>query len=836
MIRVKFQIKYAVAQGQKLQIVFLNKTASCSNRRVLSLLSLNRNDNEAVLSIPKSVKSLVYRYKLLDDSDNIIIEEPRRLYHSLDLRQDKTEVIVLDYWIEKPKAYYRYTQFFQNLYKASTKKSVYSMIDDKAVFLQLQVNVPRLKADQQVLLLGSIKELGEWRREDALLLSCDESNSWTIKLNLKQELFNQSEKIKYKFAIASCDTDELIWEEGEDRTLEFLESPTEEKDYAITGLSFRLAQDSLPLEKFSGWAVPLFALRSKNDCGIGDFASLKDAVLWTKRANLKVLQLLPINDTTFYQDWRDSYPYNPISVNALNPVYLDLSALPEIESNEFVQFFSSEVKDLREAKQIDYPRVYKLKEDFLNQHIIEQGAKFNLDEIRCFYLEEKTWLKPYVCYAYLRDKEHKGQELEEWVSYDEAISRYGEAIEKFNCQSPFFVYIYTQFLLYRQLEAVVSLTKELNILIKGDIPIGVSPNSVEVWKEPNLFNQEQSAGAPPDYFSEEGQNWSFPTYNWTQMSLDGYAWWQKRVKEMSRFFSAYRIDHILGFFRIWESPREDNSALNGHFSPALPYPLSYWQEKLPNHSIDWLKRIALCQDPYDQSRYHPKISFDKSSEFDTWSEDDRKTWQDITQDYFYTKHNDLWRETACQRLSVVLDSNNMLACAEDLGMIPDSVPTVLDKFELLSLDLERMPKTLSQSQWMSLDQIRYLSVATTSTHDTSNLRLWWRQLSLEDRKMYLSEHLGHSSLEMLDNSQEVYHQIIEKHLNSSAMLVILPFSDWLALDNDLCTLEPEEELINRPEVKNHHWAYRINFDIDEQSKEIELWTNKIAQLVKKYNR
>ena len=132
------------------------------------------------------------------------------------------------------------------------------------------------------------------------------------------------------------------------------------------------------------------------------------------------------------------------------------------------------------------------------------------------------------------------------------------------------IYYFIQFHLHLQLLEATNYARANGVVLKGDIPIGISRNSVEAWTEPHYFNLNGQAGAPPDDFSVNGQNWGFPTYNWEVMEQDDYSWWMKRFRKMSEYFDAYRIDHILGFFRIWEIPMHAVHGLLGQFVPSLP--------------------------------------------------------------------------------------------------------------------------------------------------------------------------------------------------------------------------------------------------------------------------
>ena len=193
------------------------------------------------------------------------------------------------------------------------------------------------------------------------------------------------------------------------------------------------------------------------------------------------------------------------------------------------------------------------------------------DDYQQFYRNNEEWLKPYAVFCYLRDT-YRTPDFRQWPRHNTYDA---DEIDKLcmpgSADYPHIaLHCFLQYHLHRQLLAVTNHARRNGIVLKGDIPIGIDRNSVEAWREPHYFNMNGQAGAPPDDFSVNGQNWGFPTYNWEVMAQDGYSWWMKRFRKMSEYFDAYRIDHILGFFRIWEIPMHSVHGLLGQFSPSLP--------------------------------------------------------------------------------------------------------------------------------------------------------------------------------------------------------------------------------------------------------------------------
>lgn len=427
----------------------------------------------------------------------------------------------------------------------------------------------------------------------------------------------------------------------------------------------------IPGWRGAGVAIPVFSLRSEKDFGIGEFSDLRLIVDWAVANGMSIIQLLPVNDTTRKGEWKDSYPYSPISSFALHPLYINLQDLGLKETKAFLK----EQKELNALPELDYPRVFKSKIAYIRKAFEEFGAKdISSTAYTRFVKNNAFWLKEYADFCAQRD----GLESE--------------------------YYSWMQFHLDRQFAAEAKYARSKGVHFKGDLPIGVSGDSAEAFYHPELFNLDSSAGAPPDYFSTEGQNWGFPTYNWDEMAKDDYAWWKARLRKMAEYFDAYRIDHILGFFRIWEIPVEYKSGLMGHFNPAMPYSLEEIQSK--GLFIDGL----FIEDPRHLGMYQPLIT-PNSANLPGWQAD---AFGAMYNDFFYHRHNEFWRINALKKLPELLSATGMLACGEDLGMVPDCVPGVMDKEKVLSLKMRGME---AEGEW------KYLSVCATSSHDMETLRM-----------------------------------------------------------------------------------------------------------------
>ena len=567
--------------------------------------------------------------------------------------------------------------------------------------------------------------------------------------------------------------------------------------------------------KGAGTAIPVFALRSEDDFGVGEFLDLKKMVDWAVLTGQTFLQLLPVNDTTMFGTLDDSYPYNANSSFALHPQFINLPAAGVPVDKEYLKLqkqLNSFVKDGR--PETDYVSVNREKRRLLRKAFDANWKSLSRTKAyRNFLAANREWLIPYSRFCALRD-EFGTPDFSQWgefAVYDEArLERWNKSHRSetdFNC--------FLQFHLDAQFRQVRDYAHSKGVVLKGDLPIGVSRTSADAWQFPKLFNMDSQAGAPPDSFSADGQNWGFPTYNWEEMAKDGYAWWKARLRKMSEYFDAFRIDHILGFFRIWQIPVPEKSGLAGYFSPALPYSADELRSWGYGNRMD-----RFIEDPHRPGWYHPRI--------------DAKDLGDLYIDFFYRRHNEFWKHNAMDKLSALLGSTNMLACGEDLGMIPACVPEVMQRLNILSLEIQRMPKDPAQT-FADPAHYPYGCVCTTSTHDMSPIRAWWE----EDRSLsqrFYNEALGCGGAAPYFCEPWVCRRIVEQHLWSPAMLVILPLQDWLSISPELRYKgNPADERINVPAIPRYHWDYRMHLSLEELLAAKDFNTD-VATLVKSSGR
>ena len=567
--------------------------------------------------------------------------------------------------------------------------------------------------------------------------------------------------------------------------------------------------------KGAGTAIPVFALRSEDDFGVGEFLDLKKMVDWAVLTGQTFLQLLPVNDTTMFGTLDDSYPYNANSTFALHPQFINLPAAGVPVDKEYLKLqkqLNSFVKDGR--PETDYVSVNREKRRLLRKAFDANWKSLSRTKAyRNFLAANREWLIPYSRFCALRD-EFGTPDFSQWgefAVYDEArLERWNKSHRSetdFNC--------FLQFHLDAQFRQVRDYAHSKGVVLKGDLPIGISRTSADAWQFPKLFNMDSQAGAPPDAFSADGQNWGFPTYNWEEMAKDGYAWWKARLRKMSEYFDAFRIDHILGFFRIWQIPVPEKSGLAGYFSPALPYSADELRSWGYGSRMD-----RFIEDPHRPGWYHPRI--------------DAKDLGGLYIDFFYRRHNEFWKHNAMGKLSALLGSTNMLACGEDLGMIPACVPEVMQRLNILSLEIQRMPKDPAQT-FADPARYPYGCVCTTSTHDMSPIRAWWEEDRALSQRFY-NEALGCGGAAPYFCEPWVCRRIVEQHLWSPAMLVILPLQDWLSISPELRYKgNPADERINVPAIPRYHWDYRMHLSLEELLAAKDFNTD-VATLVKSSGR
>ena len=555
---VSFNIEYRTSWGEEVRIAGLLPES----------IPMHTTDGiywtaDVELEVPKEGMTINYSYQI--EQNQIIIRKewdsfPRRLFLS---GNSKKKYQIKDCWKNIPEQLYYYSSAFTEALLAHPDRAEIPPCHRKG--LVIKAYAPRINKDYCLAICGNQKALGNWDPDKAIPMSDANFPEWQIELDASKLKF----PLEYKFILYHKEEKKAdCWENNPNRYLADPELKTNE----TLVISDRYAYFDIPVWKGAGIAIPVFSLKSENSVGVGDFGDLKRMIDWAVSTQQKVIQILPINDTTMTHEWTDSYPYNSISIYAFHPMYADIKQMGTLKDKSAAAKFNKKQKELNGLPAMDYEAVNQTKWEYFRLIFKQEGEKVLASgEFGEFFNANKEWLQPYAVFSYLRDA-FQTPNFREWPRHSVYNA---QDIEKMcrpeSVDYPHIaLYYYIQFHLHLQLVADTKYAREHGVVLKGDIPIGISRNSVEAWTEPYYFNLNGQAGAPPDDFSVNGQNWGFPTYNWDVMEKDGYRWWMKRFQKMSEYFDAYRIDHILGFFRIWEIPMHAVHGLLGQFIPSIP--------------------------------------------------------------------------------------------------------------------------------------------------------------------------------------------------------------------------------------------------------------------------
>ena len=788
-MRLLFNVEYHTNFGEFLVLNILSgdDASKVSHHKMTTL-----DDSHWFIELNKTFKAgtyIDYYYSVVRGDDEVRHEwlvEPHRLEFAA---QKGIRYVVYDHWIDIPEDAYMYSSAFTDCIMACQRE--FSPTSEFQQTVRLKVRAPQLRIGQQLGIAGAGDALGNWDINKALPMYEHEYHEWVISLDVAQ----LPQTFEFKFVLLGLDVP--VWEQGGNRTVSL---PLIRDNEVFV---YELSQVYFPVFpwKGAGTVIPIFSLRSEGSFGVGDFGDLKKMIEWADKTHQRVIQVLPINDTNITHTWQDSYPYNSISIYALHPQYTDLRQLPEIKNEERKTHFEQLRQELNALPQIDYERVNNAKMEYLRELFAQEWATIKKRaSYKDFFEQNKEWLVPYAAFCYYRDQ-YGTADFSQWPK--EATVA---AIKATNKEVQFWYFV--QYNLDQQMHAAHEFARDHHVILKGDIPIGISRDGVEAWVEPKYFNLNGQAGAPPDPFSADGQNWGFPTYNWDEMLKDGCSWWVRRFRKMAQFFDAYRIDHVLGFFRIWEIPVPEKSGLKGQFAPAL----GLSREEIEGYGIYNHMELFLV-DHKRADRWHPRIAVQFNEDYEKLNDEEKYNFNRLYNDYFYRRNNQFWYQEAMKKLPRLTQATRMLCCAEDLGMVPDCVPWVMNELRILSLEIQSMPKD-DKVRFGHLSQYPYRSVCTISTHDMPTLRQWWDEDWDRTQDYYNSMlHRGGGAPHPLPGW--LAKDIVSRHLTSPSMLCLLSLQDWLSIDEKLRLPDANAERINIPANPRHYWRYRMHLTIEQ---------------------
>ena len=880
-MKLKFTIQYGTQWGESLHVV-VSYLSLDGTKKTTNLLMLTDDgtqwtlETSAVESRQHPIESFSYHYQVEDEDGHVIRREWTmipRIYHF-----DTSKSYVLsDLWRDIPIQYHLYSSAYittKGLARDEQVNPIRVPLYRKTIIFR--VSAPQLLKGQSLAIVGSHPALGDWNAARYLRMEYLGQCDWMLSVNVEAVLL----PLEYKYVVIDDATNTLVaWEEGDNRTTNGLLPPdvTAVPDGTVLvayGENLRIKEKTW---RVAGVVVPVFSLRSESSYGVGDFGDLRRIVDWAALTGMKVIQILPVNDTTVSHSWSDSYPYNIVSAFALHPHYLDLEAFGSLKNKSRMTAYHRQRRELNAIGYSDYEGVDRVKSVFINDLFEERGKQtLESKEFKSWYDANKDWLEPYALITSQSGPSVQTSESTQSRTY------------------------FVQFYLHLQLKEAADYARSKGIVLKGDIPIGVNFNSVETQTHPKLFSLDSQTGAPPDAFSPNGQNWGFPTYNWSEKSI--IPWWHRRLKWMSQYFDAFRIDHVLGFFRIWEVPADAIFGVLGHFSPALPLTVSeieYFglpfrkdfmtrpfindrvierlfgihaqfvkenfliarsyglydlkaeyntQRKICDHfegrgdeNSLWIRDglyrliggVLFLEDPRQPNMYHPRIGVYNEPVFDALTNEEKDAFMRLYNNFFYQRHNFFWGSEATRRLTDVFGDTRMLCCAEDLGMLPDCVAPVLDYLRILTLEIQSMPKQ-NGYEFTHLDGNPYRSVATFSTHDMSPLRLWWEESPERTQRYYVTmlQKQGRAPEHLPAHLAE---EIIARHLYCPSMMCMLSLQDWLAMDGELRSKNPREERINVPSDPYNRWKYRMHITIEDLLK-ADKYNGKLRTMIQRSKR
>lgn len=582
-MKLQFYLRFHTRFGQKILISGnIDELGNDDPEKALAMDYLNEEFWSVAVELKKKElpKNLSYKY-ILKNEDGELLYEWGDDRHFEAAKKELQEVQLVDTWNhagEYENAFFT-APFNRVLLKQPARKN--RSYSDKKYTHIFKVKAPLLQKNEVVCMAGSGERLGEWKTDKPILLKKEDFHSkksnyrdgwWYVNLDLSGAGF----PLAYKYGVYNTKEKTFLHFEGGNNRLLYSDAGKRKRTIHHDGF-VHLPNNTW---KGAGVTIPVFSLRTKNSFGVGEFADIMQLVDWAKATGLKLIQVLPINNTMAHFNWVDSYPYSAISAFALHPLYINLAKVAGKEYADQLVYLRKKQKELNELDVVDYEEVMKIKFAVLKELYAIMGEEcLDSGEFKEFFKENKHWLEPFAAYCYMRDK-YMTPDFTSWKT--NGIYNKNEIGKLCAPGSPEYknigFYYFNQFHLHLQLKEAVEYAHKKGIVLKGDIPIGISRNSCDAWVSPEMVNRCWQAGAPPDDFTAVGQNWSFPTYNWKKMQEDGFAWWKQRFEQMSNYFDAFRIDHILGFFRIWSIPANAVQGIMGRFVPCLPVHINEFGE------------------------------------------------------------------------------------------------------------------------------------------------------------------------------------------------------------------------------------------------------------------
>ena len=882
-MKLRFSIHYSTVWGQSMHVA-IDYHYVDGRKRSYDLLMSTENgelwtvETSVIESRQHPVEYFGYTY-LVEDGDGKVMRRewnrvPRR-YH-FDSTKD---YIMPDLWRDIPLQYHLMTKLCrvcENRPVESAESGIRLPLYRKTIIFRVQA--PQLEKGQILGICGNHPSLGNWNPTMFLRMRRSGEDEWTLSVNVD----NVMQPLEFKYVVVDGKTNRIVeWEQGDNRKADNMKLD-DGQVLVLYGENLRIKERNW---KAAGVVVPLFSLRTDHSFGVGDFGDLKRFVDWTEATGMKVIQLLPVFDTTTTHTWSDSHPYDCISLHAIHPHYIDLEQLGSLDDESEQKVFNRQRRELNALEYSDYEAVDRLKSRYVYLFFRKNGeADMATDEYKEFARKNRSWLYPYAAFCALREHFHTARtsDWHEFSTYnEEKLRETFKSDEHFH--EEFCLACYTQYHLHRQFKKAVDYAYSKEIGFCGDLPVSLYRDSVATWHHPELFHLDMKLGNPPSNEEPQGQNWGMPPFDWYPddgRKVAGYL--NDVICGMEEYFDAVRIDHVVSFFRSWEIPEQNLWTSMGHFSPSIPvseieireYGLDFHKELYTKPFINdyvlyqffgihadyvrenflnslsyhlyslkpeydtqlkikryfegrndensqWIRdglmhlcaNVLFLEDPYREGMYYPRYGVYNEPVYSILSPESRDAFMRLYNNFYYERHNAYWESLAKTKLDMVLRGTHVLVCAEDLGMLPACVPSVLDQKRILSLEVQSMPKRHGE-EFAHLESYPYRSVAVPTTHDMSPLRLWWEENPAR------TQHYWKSMLQKDGRAPRhlppmIAEEIITRHLYCPSMICMMSIQDWLSMDSNFNRPDLFSLRINAPYDAYNQWKFRMKPTIDD---------------------
>lgn len=868
---IQFHIHYKTQPGERIKIIFFSSTGK--EIKQLYLQSFDDAYWTGILNIDNN--TLYYKYAVQRKDGESKVEDLNTRILDPKLIIGKRGIIH-DAWrtTYRPDSVFFSSAFKDTIFKRTVKKKKIEIGNENA--LTITLNAPNINHHYNLGIVGNHEMLGNWAQPH--ILSPNDFPVWTISFPLQ----HTDVDLEYKFVLCDKEGNHILkWEEGGNRKINIVLPDENGIHYFQNDEQFRTNHQEW---KGAGVAIPVFSLRSENGFGIGEFSDLKLMIDFASETEMSFVQILPVNDTIANHTWKDSYPYSAISVYALNPLYVNIPSIGTFQKKKDLLEYQKDLKRLNELEEIDLVAVMARKMYFFKILFSEHKKNLKKDKkYTQFKKENAHWITSYGAFCTLRDL-YQTPDFKAWPEHSVYDSK--EIEEKVNTNLEFAdnveFFIFLQYHAHLQLTAATQYGRSKRIVLKGDLPIGIYRYSCDAWTAPELYNMNEQAGAPPDAYAVLGQNWGFPTYNWSEMAKNDFKWWRQRMIKLSEYFDALRIDHILGFFRIWQIPFKHVQGTMGLFNPRIPFRKdeltqyglygdlchftnpyirdyylrqefgavaelvietfldSNWEgsyifktefsdqksvlayinssesielKRNQDKILSLMSEVLLIEEPGSNgTAFNPRITLQTTHLYQSLDDRMKSNFDRLYIDYFYHRHDEFWKRQAMWKLPALMEATNMFICGEDLGMIPASVPEVMNQLQIVSLEIQRMPK--GNSAFGIPASYPYESVCSPSCHDMSTIRGWWEG-NTDTAQRFYNHYMHRHGQAPLKIEMDAIKLILKDHFYANSMLAIFPIQDLLAIDEKLRKEDPFSEQINEPSNPDHYWRYRLHLTLED---------------------